>query len=85
MIRLGIIEDDAEIRQTLTDYFNQQPGFSCALQAGSVEAFLQQWPNDVYLDMVLSDIGLPGQSGIKGVPLIKRRPPMPGDDAHRIR
>lgn len=75
MINLGLIEDDSDIRSTLMEFFNDQAGFSCAVAAASVEQFMEQWPTGVELDLVLSDIGLPGLSGIKGVPLIKKRAP----------
>lgn len=75
MVHLGIIEDDAEIRNTLVDFFNDQPGFTCVLNAGTVEAFMHTWKNDMHLDIVLSDIGLPGESGIAGISQIKKRSP----------
>ncbi len=75
MIRLGIIEDDTQIRNMLFDFFADQPGFSCQLAAGSVESFFEQWYEDIYLDIILSDIGLPGESGIQGVGRIKKRCP----------
>ncbi|HWV73606.1 MAG TPA: response regulator transcription factor [Pseudosphingobacterium sp.] len=75
MIRLGIIEDDEHIRRALFNFFKEQQGFSCLLEAGSVEDFMSQWTDDIYLDVVLSDIGLPGESGIRGIPRIKKRSP----------
>lgn len=91
MIRLGIIEDDDEIRNMLDLYFRTQPGISVLLSASSVEAFFEQWSETIYLDIVLSDIGLPGESGIKGISRIKRRAPKCQvimltvyDDANRI-
>lgn len=85
MVCLGIIEDDAEIRNTLVDFFNEQPGFTCVASAGTVEAFMQTWENGMRIDIVLSDIGLPGESGIAGVSQIKKTiSPMPGGDAHGV-
>ena len=75
MIHLGILEDDAEIRQTLTEYVSRQPGFTCAVSAGDVTSFLDVWDSQTELDMVLSDIGMPGESGIQGIQRIKRRAP----------
>lgn len=75
MIRLGIIEDDDQIRQMLVSYFENQPGFDCLLSAYSIEDFVDRWSVDVHLDVVLSDIGLPGASGIKGIQRIKKRAP----------
>lgn len=91
MIRLGIIEDDEQIRQMLVDYFEEQPGFSCLLATHSVESFFERWAEDVFFDVVLSDIGLPGESGIKGVQRIKKHAPKCQvimltvyDDANRV-
>lgn len=91
MIRLGIIEDDEQIRSMLVKFFNDQTGFSCLLAAHSVEEFFEQWKEDVFLDIVLSDIGLPGESGIQGVQRIKKHAPQCQvimltvyDDANRI-
>lgn len=75
MIKLGIIEDDKIILQSLVDYFTEEPGFEVVLYARSVEAFLDCWQSGQYFDILLSDIGLPGISGIEGVRLIKKRAP----------
>lgn len=73
MIRLGIIEDDDQIRNMLFAFFREQDGFSCALAAHSIESFFEQWNEAIQFDVILSDIGLPGESGIKGISRIKRR------------
>src|SRR5690606_15578642 len=75
MIRLGIIEDDEQIRTMLVEFFREQTGISCQLSANSVESFFEQWKEDIFLDIILSDIGLPGESGIKGLTRIKKRAP----------
>ncbi|MGX5816657.1 response regulator [Chitinophaga lutea] len=75
MIHLGLIEDDPEIRAALAGFFDAQPGFQCTVVAGSVEEFMEKWPEQSDLELVLSDIGLPGLSGIRGVSLIRRRAP----------
>ena len=75
MIKLGIIEDDEMIRQSLVDYFTSEAGFDVVLYAGSVEAFMGSWEDNQYFDIILSDIGLPGISGIEGVRLMKKRAP----------
>ncbi|NSL86770.1 response regulator transcription factor [Chitinophaga solisilvae] len=75
MIHLGIIEDDPLVRSTLTTFFNGQPGFICEIAAGTVAGFMEDWTTDKQIDMVLSDIGLPEQSGIKGITMIKKKSP----------
>lgn len=91
MIRLGIIEDDEQIHRMLVGFFREQAGFSLLLAAHSVESFFEQWKEDIFLDIVLSDIGLPGESGITGVKRIKKHAPTCEvimltvyDDANRI-
>ncbi|MBE8722660.1 response regulator transcription factor [Sphingobacterium pedocola] len=75
MIRLGIIEDDEQIRAALLNFFNEQQGFECLVVADSVERFMAQWEDHLFLDVVLSDIGLPGESGIRGISRIKKKSP----------
>ena len=75
-LALAIIEDQAAIRETLYEYLCAQPEFHCVLLADSVEAFLEALPTAaVPPQLVLSDIGLPGLSGIEGLPLIQEQLP----------
>jgi DNA-binding NarL/FixJ family response regulator len=75
MISIGIIEDDEEIREAIRDFLNRQPGMTCERAAGSVEAFLKQVTDDNVPEILLTDIGLPGMSGISGIRIIKQRYP----------
>jgi len=75
MIKLGIIEDNEMVRGSLVNFFNRATDFSCLLNAGSVETFFELWKENIFLDMVLSDIGLPGISGIEGVKKIRKKHP----------
>jgi len=75
MIRLGIIEDDEHIRKMLINFFSDCEGITCVLTASSVEEFFDFWGDSMHFDVVLSDIGLPGESGIKGLARIKKRSP----------
>ena len=75
-LALAIIEDQAPIRETLHEYLCAQPEFRCVLIAESVEEFLAQLPTAaVPPQLILSDIGLPGLTGIEGLPLILQRLP----------
>lgn len=68
---LAIIEDQAPIRDMLHQYLCAQPEFACVLVAESMEDFFRQLPTlDTPPALVLSDIGLPGRSGIEGLPLV---------------
>ena len=75
-LTLAIIEDQAPIRETLHEYLCAQPEFRCVLIAESVEAFLEHLPTATAPpQLILSDIGLPGLTGIEGLPLIMERLP----------
>ncbi len=75
MISVAIIEDDEEIRTAITEYLNAQPHMSCELAEPSVESFLAKLSEETLPDIILTDIGLPGMSGITGIKLIKERFP----------
>ncbi|MBN1408874.1 MAG: response regulator transcription factor [Calditrichaceae bacterium] len=75
MIRVGIVEDDKEIRGAVKEYLDDQPDFSCSLACESVELFINQLNEETLPDIILMDIGLPGMSGIKGTKLIKAKYP----------
>ena len=73
---LAIIEDQRPVREMLHEYLGGQPEFECVLLAESLEDFLGQLPGlPVPPQLVLSDIGLPGRSGIEGIPLIHAQLP----------
>ncbi|MDO7877573.1 response regulator transcription factor [Hymenobacter sp. ASUV-10] len=75
-IPLAIIEDQPTIRQSYVTYLAAQPEFEVVLVAGSIEEFLDELPHAPHPPrLVLSDIGLPGLTGIEGVARIKRQLP----------
>ena len=82
-LRVAVIEDDELIRSCYAQYLGRQPELDCLVAAGSVEEFFE-WvgatprpPDMVPLppDVVLTDIGLPGKSGLEGIRLIKQQFP----------
>lgn len=75
MITVGIVEDDKDIRTGIQKYLNHQPDVLCELAAESVEEFLAKARAHEFPDVILSDIGLPGMSGIDGMRLIKEGHP----------
>ena len=75
MIQLALIEDDVVVRNYLSAFFLRQEGLHCRVAAASVEDFFAQAATVEQLDIVLTDIGLPGKSGIEGIPEIKKRFP----------
>ena len=74
-INLAIIEDTADIRENLLEYFSNEVGFNCVMCEESVEAFMDNDKYEELPDVVLSDIGLPGKSGTEGIPLVKSKFP----------
>ena len=74
MIKISIIEDDKEIRESLAILIEGTDGFSCISHYGSVELALEKIENDAP-DVILMDINLPGMTGIEGVKLIKEKMP----------
>jgi len=74
IIKAAVIEDMRDIRDGLTTLINFTEGFRCTGSYRSVEEALERLKDDVP-DVLLSDIGLPGMSGIEGVRLIRARYP----------
>ena len=69
-IPVAIIEDDAANREIWVDWVNRSNDFKIISQFGSVEAALKALP-DQQPRIVISDINLPGLSGIEGVRRLK--------------
>lgn len=73
-IRVAIIEDRREIRDGLAMLIGGTVGYRCTGSYRSMEEALARIGSDLP-DVVLSDIGLPGMSGIEGMRLLKERYP----------
>jgi DNA-binding NarL/FixJ family response regulator len=91
MINLVIIEDDLDFRDGLQHYLRAQPAFSCDWVAGSMEEFFEQLQTAKPPEVILMDSGLPGMSGVSGMPLLKEKYPainiillMVYHDAHKV-
>jgi|AntAceMinimDraft_5_1070358.scaffolds.fasta_scaffold02035_3 DNA-binding NarL/FixJ family response regulator len=74
MIRLGILDDNVKIRRLLKSLLENEEGFTVNQSYGSGEAFIEN-ANFMELDVVVSDIGLPGMSGIEFVHRVKLQYP----------
>ena len=73
---LAIIEDQIPYRESLVAYFDTQPDFACVLVADSIESFLMNLSAAAAPPaLILCDIGLPGITGIDGLPQILQRLP----------
>ena len=72
MIKISIIEDDKEIRESLCILIGGTEGFSCVSHYGNCEEALESIEQDAP-DVILMDINLPGMTGIEGTKLIKQK------------
>lgn len=73
-IKAAIIEDMRDIREGLAMLINFTDGFQCTGSYRSVEEAIEKIKYNVP-DVLLSDIGLPGMSGIEGVRILKEKYP----------
>ena len=75
-IRVFVIEDQREIREGLATLIQGTPGYRCCGRFRNMEEAVAQVGLD-RPDVALVDIGLPGISGIDGIPLLlARHPPL---------
>jgi len=76
-IRISMIEDDASIRDSVTKFISFHEEFEVAEVFGSVESFLHHIDIDPSydVDIILLDIGLPGITGVEGIPHILAKKP----------
>lgn len=70
-----LIEDHALLREGLESVLDAAEGLSCPVAVDSVEAALEALEAGHVPDIVLTDIGLPGMSGIDGARRIRERVP----------
>ena len=70
IIKTIIVEDQRDLREGLQTLINFTPGFKCLGAFRSMEECLARVKYDLP-DVVLSDIGLPGMSGIEGIRILK--------------
>jgi DNA-binding NarL/FixJ family response regulator len=73
-VRVVLIEDLREVREGLTVLINGTPGFHCAGSHRTMEEALARL-NAEPSDVILTDIGLPGMSGIEGIRILRQRVP----------
>jgi DNA-binding NarL/FixJ family response regulator len=73
-ISVVIIEDMREVREGLAALINGTRGFACAGSHRSMEEALQRIKGEIP-DVILTDIGLPGMSGIEGISHLREQLP----------
>jgi len=74
MATIAIIEDNKEMREGFESLFNQTSGLECIATFESVESASTS-PWEIVPDVIFTDIGLPGLSGIDGIKLMKQKFP----------
>lgn len=74
-IRVGIVEDQRRTREGLCALIDGSEGFSCIGAWRSMEEALGARPDGGAPQVVLLDIGLPGMSGIEGIPRLRDKWP----------
>ncbi len=72
VVRVAIIEDQAEVREGLAVLIDGSHGFRCVAAFRSMEEALAIIEGKAP-DVVLTDIGLPGMSGVDGIRLLRER------------
>ncbi len=66
MIKVVIVEDNPIFREGIAAFINGTEGYSCLKAFETYEKFLKDIAN-LNPDVIISDINLPGMSGIEGV------------------
>jgi DNA-binding NarL/FixJ family response regulator len=74
VIRTIIVEDQRDLREGLQTLINFTPDFKCIGAFRTMEEAIARIRYEVP-DVVLSDIGLPGMSGIEGIKILKEQYP----------
>ena len=71
-IHVAIIEDQREVREGLTALIDGTSGFKCVGSFRTMEDALAQIDANLP-DVILTDIGLPGMSGVDGIRILRDR------------
>jgi DNA-binding NarL/FixJ family response regulator len=75
MISVAIIEDIKEIREPIKEFLGDQKEFLCETASESVEDFFRDYSREIFPEVILLDIGLPGISGLGAIKMIKEKLP----------
>ena len=73
-IRVAIIEDLPEVREGLMTLINGADGFLCASGYRTMEDAIARLDLSS-VDVILTDLGLPGMSGSEGIRILRERSP----------
>jgi DNA-binding NarL/FixJ family response regulator len=70
-LRVVLIEDLREVRESLAALISGTAGYKCVAAYGMMEAALAHIEADDP-DIILTDLGLPGMSGVEGIERLRR-------------
>ncbi len=70
-LRVALIEDLRDVREGLTALINGTAGFRCVAAYGTMEVALARIEREKP-DIILTDLGLPGMSGIEGIERLRQ-------------
>ena len=70
-VRLILIEDHADFRESVSMVLEERGGYQCVGGFSTMEDALEAIRGGLQADLVLSDLGLPGMSGIAGIRKIR--------------
>jgi len=70
IIKTAVVEDMRDIREGLATLINFTEGFACTGAFRTMEEAINRLKYEIP-DVLLSDIGLPGMSGIEGIKILK--------------
>ena len=73
-IKVSIVEDNDQLRNTLSRVLNRADGFECVSSYANAEAALEDLP-ERKPDVVLMDINLPGMNGVECARKLKQAAP----------
>lgn len=73
-IKVLLIEDQRDVREGLSVLINGSPGFRCLAAFRTMEEALREVDRELP-DVVLTDVGLPGMSGVEGTKILKETHP----------
>jgi DNA-binding NarL/FixJ family response regulator len=75
-ITLTVVEDNRTYRNSLLDIIELSSGMECTNAFGSAESCLRQWEAcDSITDILLLDLNLPGENGLKALPRFRQIAP----------